>query len=47
MSWRAVGRDYRAVLVIMRGDLDRGLRLLRANGDEHRTAIVLDLRQGR
>ncbi len=30
MRWRALGRSYQAVLVIQRGDLSTGLRLLRA-----------------
>ncbi len=32
--WRAFGRCYQGVLVIQRGDLDTGLRLLRAGFDE-------------
>jgi predicted ATPase len=32
--WRAFGRSYQGVLVIQRGDLDTGLRLLRAAFDE-------------
>jgi predicted ATPase len=32
--WRALGRSYQGVLVIQRGDLSSGLRLLRAGFDE-------------
>ena len=37
MRWRAFGRSYQAVLVIQRGDLSTGLRLLRASFDEPAT----------
>jgi hypothetical protein len=32
--WRALGRCYQGMLVIQRGDIDTGLRLLRAGFDE-------------
>ena len=34
MRWRAFGRSYQGALVIQRGDLSTGLRLLRAGFDE-------------
>ena len=34
MRWRAIGRCYQGVLVIQRGDVGTGLRLLRAGFDE-------------
>ena len=36
--WRAFGRSYQGVLLIQRGDLSNGLRLLRAGFDERGAA---------
>ena len=42
--WRAFGRSYQRVLVIKRGNLNTGLRLLRAAFEEHGEAGFTDLR---